>query len=381
MAIPNQAREIYKIAVGMFGAAPGVFYFNDLNNALNAGMPLVAVYNALANDPQFHAQGFGFTPGASNDQFVTAFLDQLLGPGTTNVTQAGRDFAQAFLVAQLNSGRSRGETMKIAIDALDAVNTSDPNFVGAANRFDNQISAAQTFTEVQNGSSLEVDFLEQRLALVTSDPASVALQNSENLGVTGQTFTLTINEDSGPAFTGGASNDKFNAPAQQGPGGGLEDALQSVDSLDGGGGTNTLTATLVSGDIAAPVLKNIQIVETRFADAGSELSLANATGATTVTVEGSSTSGLVSNLGAVGTLNVKNQSQDINFDKSTATTLNLNVDTVGSSTTPRNIDLATANAAKATTIAAALNNAHVNLNATAAGTVETLPSLRPARTR
>jgi hypothetical protein len=128
--IPNQSQEIYKLAVGVFGAAPGIFYFNDINNALEAGMSLTNVYNALLASPAFQQPGIGFTtPTATNPQFVTAFLDRLLGPGTTNATAEGRAFAESFLLERLNAGLSRGEVMRIAIDALDAVNAPDPNFV------------------------------------------------------------------------------------------------------------------------------------------------------------------------------------------------------------------------------------------------------------
>ena len=263
--IPNQAREIYKLAVGMFGAAPGTFYFNEINQGLENGLSLVQYYNLLLNEPSFQTS-FGLTPASSNEQFVDAFLDRLLGPGTTNVTQAGRDFAEAQLLARLNANVSRGEVMKIAIDALDAVNQSDPNFAAAAQRLDNAIEVAQTFTEDQNGTSQDVNFLRSRLSLVTSDPASVDAQNQANLA-TGTNFQLTVNEDSGLAFTGGAGNDLFSAPVIN-VGGTLTDTLQNIDSLDGGGGTNTLDATLNDGGTTTPALANIQNVALRFAHYG-----------------------------------------------------------------------------------------------------------------
>ena len=42
--IPNQQREIYKIAVGLYAAAPGTSYFGELNNALEAGLSVGDVY-------------------------------------------------------------------------------------------------------------------------------------------------------------------------------------------------------------------------------------------------------------------------------------------------------------------------------------------------
>jgi len=109
MAIPNQSQEIYRLAVGMFGASPGTFYFNELNTGFNNGITLPQYYNLLLNDPAFSQGTFGLTPGAPNTQFVSAFLDRLLGPGTQFVTQAGRDFAQTFLTAQLTPVSAAGK--------------------------------------------------------------------------------------------------------------------------------------------------------------------------------------------------------------------------------------------------------------------------------
>jgi hypothetical protein len=369
--IPNQSREIYKLAVGMFGAAPGRQYFNELNGALEAGMPLTAVYNVLVNSPGFRGDVVELRPDIPNILFVEAFLDRLLGPGTTNVTLAGRDFAESFLLARLDAGESRGQVIKLAIDLLDNVGTGDPNFAAAGRRLDNQISVAQTFTEVQNGSSPDVEFLRQRLALVTSDPASVNTQNDINSSLPGRTFILTTAQDAGTEFTGSSGNDRYIS-LPQGVNGSLANTLQTTDSLDGAGGVNTLSVTLAQEVLAAPTLKNIQEISVQFTNANAELSLANATGVTKVSIEDSSTQGDVSNVGAVGTLVVRDQNQDVAFGQSTATTLNLTVDSVGSSTALKTIDIGAGEAARATSLALTLGDAHVNLNETNAGTVSAM---------
>jgi hypothetical protein len=375
MAIPNQSQEIYRLAVGMFGASPGVFYFNELNGGLNSGITLVQYYNILLNDPAFSQGTFALTPAASNAAFVDAFLTRLLGPGTTFVTQAGRDFAQTFFTAQLNSGVSRGQMMLNAITALDNVNQADPNFAAAAARFDNEIAVAQNYTEVQSGSALDVSILQGTLSGVTNDPTTVQQAIANNQAGSGRQVDLTENQDSGGQFNGGAGNDLFSAPVKN-VAGNQVDTLQSFDSLDGGGGTNTLDATLSLGNAPAPILKNIQNVLVRFAGADT-LDLTNATGVTTISVQNSSAAGTVKAVGAASTLAVRNQVQTVTFASSTAATLNLVTDTVGINNSDplvakqTVIDIGGTAAPKAATIALTMNNSNVELKATNAGNVTT----------
>jgi hypothetical protein len=370
MSIPNQSREIYKLAVGMFGAAPGRQYFDELNGAFEAGMSLTAVYDVLLNSPAFQAGGSGFRPGAINESFIDAFLDRLFGPGVTNVTQAGRDFAKSFLLDRLAAGESRGQVMQFAIDLLDNFGTEDSNFAAAGRLLDNRISVARTFTE-ENGSSPDVQFLQQRIALVSSDAASVAIQNNANRLLPGRPFTLTTEPDSGAQFAGTSGNDSYTA-VPSAVKGSLVDALQTVDNLDGGPGNDTLNVTLVQGVVAAPTLKNIETVTVQFKNAASELSLINATGVTRVIVENSSTEGVVSNIGSVGTLVVRDQNQGLTFARSTATALSLTLDNVGTASALKTIDIGAGAAASATTLALTVVDAHVNLNETNAGIIGTI---------
>src|SRR4051812_44347274 len=123
--VPDQAREIYKLAVGMFAAAPGTVYFISLNDALEAGMSLTDVYRALGENPAFQAQNLGFQPQAPNAQFANAFLDRVLG---SDVSAQGRTIAFSFVFDRLQAGLSRGEVIQMALDALDGVPVTNPDF-------------------------------------------------------------------------------------------------------------------------------------------------------------------------------------------------------------------------------------------------------------
>jgi hypothetical protein len=194
-----QQTQLYNLAVGMFNAAPGLTYIDALAEALNAGMSITQVYNELARKPEFQGQGFGFTDAATNDQFAAAFVDKLLD-GT--VTAANRTIAINFVTAQLNAGQSRGQAMQTAINALDAIPSTDPNFGQAAQLFDNRVTVARHFTETVGATTTDLNVLRNAIAPVTADVASVTTTQNQNLTLAGQTFNLTTNPDnvSGTAF-------------------------------------------------------------------------------------------------------------------------------------------------------------------------------------
>jgi hypothetical protein len=153
----------------MYAAAPGTLYWRELNGALDAGMTVGDIYRALANSASFQDQGAAFSRHASNSQFTNAFLDRLLG---TEVTAQARDVAFSFVFDRLQAGTTRADVMKIALDALDAVSTSDVHFGAAARRLDNRIDAARDYTETLNASSADIAVLQSAIASVTSDPAT-----------------------------------------------------------------------------------------------------------------------------------------------------------------------------------------------------------------
>lgn len=180
-------------------------------------------------------------------------------------------------------------------------------------------------------------------------------------------ITLTINQDN---FVGNTGNDTFVAGAAQDGAGSLINTLQDVDSLDGGAGTDTLQATVADAGAAAakiaPTLKNIENVEVRFVGTqANELSLVGATGVQSITVANSTNAnGVVSNVGAVANLTVKNQNVAVEFKDNTATTLNFTLDTVGKSTKAAD-EVVVKAATGATAATFTLNNSNVDLNTVA----------------
>lgn len=116
-------------------------------------------------------------------------------------------------------------------------------------------------------------------------------------------------------------------------------------------------------------------VVVRFADTANNdtLDLSLSSGVTSVTVQNSANTGSVVGLGAIANLTVQNQNKGVNFDNSTATTLNLTAANVGS-TGQITIDLGASSAAsKAKTVNLALNAANIEVKDTkGSDVIETL---------
>lgn len=314
-----------------------------------------------------------------------------------------------FYVDGFNAGTFTPGT--IALNILNGASNDDAvaiaNKLVVANQFTQQVDGrALTNPDFGIGSSFNVTYAGDAdavaardiLKAVTSSPTTV-LNAGEVTEVLkdkiadptdpiqgesgGKTFTLTIGEDSGAKFTGTAGNDTYNAAILEASGGGTADTLNSFDSLNGGEGTDTLNAT-ISAAAAAPVLTSIETVNLRFAGDKKDVSLANATGVQTIVVEKSTTSApgqesTVNGVGAATTLGVKNQTQGVNFDGSTATTLALNFDTAGKidplALVTAAVDLGKTAASKATTLNITTNNANVKVKDSTGNDVATTVSI------
>jgi hypothetical protein len=239
-----QQTQLYNLAVGMFSAAPGLTYIDALAGALNAGMSITQVYNQLSTLPEFQGQGFGFTDASTNDQFAAAFVDKLLG---TTVTAANRTIAINFVTAQLNAGQTRGQAMQTAINALDAIPSTDPNFGAAAQQFDNRVEVARHFTEVVGATTTDLNVLRNAIAPVTQDPATVLSTEQANLTLGGGTFTLTTNADT---VNGTAAADSIigvidaATPANS--------TFTVTDNVNGGAQTDVFKITVSAGVGALP---------------------------------------------------------------------------------------------------------------------------------
>jgi hypothetical protein len=278
-----------------------------------------------------------------------------LTPGNTDPASADAQ-AEKFITDSFNAGRDIGD---IVIEAgLYLLGNPAPEFADTANLFKNKILVAEIYS--RENADDNVPDLQFVLAGVTAaGPANEAdaIAYLDGIGIggnPGQSFTLTLNEDSGPAFVGTVGNDTFNAPIVDG-----SETLQSFDVLNGNGGAaDTLKATVNGGATVTPSLTGIENVEVRSVFDGSGIDFSASTGVEKVTVANSTGTTVIAGAGDIGSLSVSNQSKDVKFSGSTATELTVNLTNVaanGSGT----IDL---DDAVATTLTLNLNGAGTALD-------------------
>ena len=360
----EQQTGILEVAIGLFNAAPGKVFMTELANLVDANgdnLSISQLADVLDDTPAFKDN---ILVGNVTIQEQANILLNNFGLAADSDPASAGSQAKVFFEGKLAEGKGLGA---IVIDAINYLNGSPaPEFVSTATLLANKVLVAKAYTAV--GSSTDVAILQTVLSKVTGDapytPEDVqqALADS-GVPLTGGTGSnLIVGEDS---LTGTSGNDVFTALAIQDNVGGVVNSLESIDRLDGGTGTDTLTATLV--DSAAPALTSIENVIARFGDAET-LDLANSTGVQAITVQSSTDAGTVDNIGDVVTLAVRNQVQNATFSGNTATSQDLNLDTVGNFTTPTQNTVALDTGA--TTLNLTTNNANAIIGTLAS--VETL---------
>ncbi len=126
--------------------------------------------------------------------------------------------------------------------------------------------------------------------------------------IAGSTFTLTTGTDTGSAFTGTTNADTYDGQLYLTSGGNFIQTLNNADSLDGGAGTDTLSAQFnpTAATTTTPSgLANIEVFNFEVTTGNAQtVNMANATATTTINYKNSATDGgdlLITNLSTVPT--------------------------------------------------------------------------------
>jgi Ca2+-binding RTX toxin-like protein len=243
MAITVEARtSIIELVVGMFGAAPGASVLSDLVAAYEKGQTIKQIAANLANTTEFKNI---FPTFLTNAEFATKVVDQLVG---TEVVAAEKAAAVTTLTAMLNAGASRSSVFVDAIDAIDAITSSNAAWANAGAALDNKVAVAVYYSVDKQLSGASLAELQDVVRPVTSAAATVTTARAlaDGSAAVGRTFTLTVSADT---FTGGAGNDTFEANVTANPGTGVADVetLTALDVLNGGAGSDVLNYVTVGG--------------------------------------------------------------------------------------------------------------------------------------
>ena len=241
MALTAQERtNIIKLTVAMFNAAPGAAYLAEFTVAFEGnGRSLLTLATGLSNTSTY----LSLNPASqSASAFATAFLTPL-------GLQANAE-AIAFVTTRFNAGMNKGQ---IAFEAAVALNDSTaPVFADARAILNNKTSTAETYSVTQGNASTNISALQQAIANVTQDPATVTSSNTANSTVTtvidlttaNDTYTIgagnfTINGMGGDdTITTGDGNNTVNTFA----GNDTITTGAGNDTINGGDGNNTVNA-------------------------------------------------------------------------------------------------------------------------------------------
>jgi trimeric autotransporter adhesin len=247
MAFPTNANQVQAFAGAMYGIQIGSVTLAQVNNDILAVGSLTSALNS------YYSASFGSSTTAAVAATVAANLG-LTGDALSEGTN--------YVTARLNAVASNARGAVIAdILNLFAGLASDATYGTAATAWNVKVAAAAAYTATADVA----------IGTVVASAAVV--------------FTLTTGTDS---FTGTSGNDVFNGALSS-----TSQTFGAGDNLDGGQGTDSLTATM-SGSATPTSLKGIE-----------EFAI-TATGTVTLGMLNADSETVVKNVGSTGALTFSN---------------------------------------------------------------------------
>ena len=242
MAITAATRtQLIGLSVAMLGQAPGTDRLNQWVADIDGdAMSVDDLANHIAESEAFQSEYPAFL---TSMEFAEAFLGSVL-PG---LDEASMTEAVDIVSGMLDSGTSRGTLALAVVDFLHDVadkgmdHDSYESFGMSAMTMANKVEVASHYTL----NARMMDPSSDVLANVTADAETAmdAINAIDNPPAPpmepemGQRFVLTPTIDD---FTGGDLGDTFVAQPIQGADGLFNATLNSFDSIDGGGGSDTI---------------------------------------------------------------------------------------------------------------------------------------------
>lgn len=292
-SITTEARnELIALYTAMFNAAPGAANLNDMVAAVESGKKLIDVANTLAAKPDF---GTVYPGLLTADEFAGRLVASLLGSEASQLT---KDWATGWVKSQLNSGVKPAGIITTAVQALRATTSAD--FLNAKAMLANKVDVASYYSVTKLQSSTDLSALQGVISGVTSTAASVTSAKTTVDGIasaaSGKAYSLTTSVDT---LTGGAGDDTFSASIDAGVVGvtAATSTLTALDTIIGGDGRDSLKISAIT-DFAVPGGVTVSGVESitiaaaedvgnsgKIGTAGVDLSVAFA-GATSLTIGG-----------------------------------------------------------------------------------------------
>lgn len=246
MAITTAERtNILKLVVAMFNAPAGSVYLGEITSVFEAnGRNLSALAQTLSNTGAFKALNPNFQ---SPQEFAAKFL--------TPYGLQGNATAVDFIVSKFNAGVNKGQIDLDAATALNNYTGTDAGILAAQAIQNNKASVAEYYSVTKAIPQTDLALLQQAFAGVTASATSIAEANISIDGANNGAakYNLTTGFDN---LFGTAAADSFTSNVVQNALGQQVNTLGSGDTLNGGGGIDSLKATVTAGVFAGNTINN-----------------------------------------------------------------------------------------------------------------------------
>lgn len=214
----TQMSEMYRFFIVAFGAAPGVYYMNQLDEALSAGMTTKQIVNVFTAKDEFTSVYPGFL---SPQQFAERLIENVVKSSASTTAKAG---AVSDVVAALASGMSRGDVIYNVFTNIAAKSTTDATWGNLVKQMNNQVAAADYYTSTLLQSSTDLAVLRSVVAGITDTQAgasqasltysAVKLEESgENDGSIDASILITVSGDKFNGSVGSSLGTLTNVPS------------------------------------------------------------------------------------------------------------------------------------------------------------------------
>jgi hypothetical protein len=168
MAASALQKELLKMSISLFDAAPGALYLSYFEELyLNADNSVLAVAEILTQNTVF----LGLYPASlSNIDFATLYIERLIGDEAEETPKAS---AVEWVSGQMDLGASRASVMLSALDVLNSVSPADETWGKAQQALQNQVAAAEYFSVETGQNANDIKLLQEAIGATTSDSSTV----------------------------------------------------------------------------------------------------------------------------------------------------------------------------------------------------------------
>lgn len=162
----SQQLDAYRFFIVAFGAAPGVTFMNQLDQAYASGMTTQQIVNVYTTKPQFLAV---YPTFISHEEFAANIVESVVG---NSATAAAKQFARDDIFNALSAGMSRGDVVYQIFNNLAQMPSTNTDWANTARKLANQVEYAKYFTQTLGNSTMVLSTLQSVVRDVTESSST-----------------------------------------------------------------------------------------------------------------------------------------------------------------------------------------------------------------